>query len=133
MLEVLVEHLRHFHELLLALVLGAEAEQLLRGGVVQFHQAGILTQGVEDDLVRFQEEVDLWLQLMALEKLVDVAVRDQQQLFGGGFAGLEHGLLDLLDAGGSVVRHQQGNAIGTFLLLDFSQDFVVLLDKVLED
>ncbi len=73
-LEVLVESLRNAAEFLLALVLVAELEESGCALVVLLHHAAVLAQGVQNDQLRLNEELNARPQGVLFNQDVDVAV-----------------------------------------------------------
>lgn len=81
-LEVLVEGLRDSHEFFLALVLVAELEEFGGTLIVLLHHAAVLSQSIQDDQLRLNEELNTWPQGVLLDQDIDVAVGKQNKLLG---------------------------------------------------
>jgi hypothetical protein len=80
--EMCMQHVRQTHVLLATIELLSELEEADGHLVVEVQKPAILPDHIKDDLADLDEEHDLWQYAVLLLKLVQITVRQQDQLLG---------------------------------------------------
>lgn len=136
LLEVAVKGLSQASVLTLAIELKAKLKELGGHEVVEVEKLGVLAEGVKNDLRDGGVEVDARNQTVFVNDLLELAVGEKKELFGGSVHLLSNvGLLGVVYAfrTGLTLIENLGEFLRTIRLLDLLDDSVVLLNKMIDD
>ena len=136
LLVVVVQRISQFAVLALAAELVAESEQILRHAIVQVEKLGILAKRVHDHLGHAGVEVDLWDHFVLLDDVLQLTVREKDELFGRRVDLLRHvRLLSRVCSlrTGLALAEYLSQLINAFGLLNLAYNAVALLDQVADD
>lgn len=136
LLEVAVKGLSQASVLTLAIELKAKLKELGGHEVVEVEKLGVLAEGVKNDFRDGGVEVDARNQTVFVNDLLELAVGEKKELFGGSVHLLSNvGLLGVVYAfrAGLTLIENLGELLRTIRLLDLLDDSVVLLNKMIDD
>lgn len=136
LLEVAVKGLSQASVLTLAIELKAKLKELGGHEVVEVEKLGVLAEGVKNDFRDGGVEVDARDQTVFVNDLLELAVGEKKELFGGSVHLLSNvGLLGVVYAfrAGLTLIENLGELLRTIRLLDLLDDSVVLLNKMIDD